>query len=88
MENLGLERVARTSFKPFYHEVVSVQQTRDDATPPSIISEFAPGFHLGALLICRARCHVSSGRNHLVGSVAENSTLYLWPYDWSAEEKA
>ena len=79
MENLGLERVEQAAFSPFYHEVASVEQTGDDTTPPSIISEFAPGFRVGALLIARARCQVSSGRNHLVGTVAEMSTLY-WAF--------
>jgi hypothetical protein len=79
MDALGLERVERAGFHPFYHEVVTVDQLDDDAAAPEAAEILWPAYTLGPLLITRAGCRVRAGRQHLVKEIAERSTLY-WAY--------
>lgn len=79
MDALGLERIDRGGFHPFFHEVVVVDQTEDDGAAPEVVEEFWPGYMLGSLLVTRAGCRVRAGRRHLDKPVAERSTLY-WAY--------
>jgi hypothetical protein len=79
MDALGLERVERAGFHPFYHEVMTVDQLADDDAAPAVEEILWPAYTLGTLLITRAGCRVRAGRRHLVKEVAERSTLY-WAY--------
>lgn len=76
---LGLERIDKPDFHPFYHEIVAVDQEADAASPIAVVDELWPGFMLGHLLICRAGVHVRGGADLILKHVAESSTLY-WTY--------
>jgi hypothetical protein len=78
-EALGLQAVDHAGFHPFYHEVVTVDELPDEASPPQVAQVLWPGWRLGPLLISRAGCRVRAGRRHLVKEIAERSTLY-WAY--------
>jgi hypothetical protein len=79
MDTLGLERVERPGFHPFFHEVVTVDQLAEDDAAPEVAEVYWPCYLLGSLLVTRAGCRVRAGRRHLVKEVAERSTLY-WAY--------
>jgi hypothetical protein len=79
---LGLERIDKPDFHPFYHEIVAVDQAADAASPISVVDELWPGFMLGHLLICRAGIHVRGGADRILKDVAEGSTLY-----WASRRK-
>jgi hypothetical protein len=76
---LGLERIDKPDFHPFYHEIVAVDQAADATSQITVVDELWPGFMLGHLLICRAGVHVRGGANLILKDVAEGSTLY-WAY--------
>jgi hypothetical protein len=79
MEALGLEKVERAGFHPFFHEVVTVDPLAEDDAPPEVAGVYWPGYALGPLLVSRAGCRVRARRTHLAKEVAERSTLY-WAY--------
>jgi hypothetical protein len=79
MDTLGLQKIERPDFHPFFHEVVSVDPTTDDDAPVTIAGECWPGYMLGPLLLSRAGCAVTAGARHLTKSIAEHSTLY-WTF--------
>lgn len=77
--SLGLERINKLDFHPFFHEIVTVEQANDAASPIVVVDELWQGFMLDHLLICRAGVHVRGGANHINKEVAEGSTLY-WAF--------
>lgn len=79
MTGLGLERIDRPVFHPFFHEIVAVDQAPEEDAAPELVDVFWPGYMLGPLLISRAGCRVRAGRRHLVKEIAETSLLY-WAY--------
>jgi hypothetical protein len=79
---LGLERIDKPDFHPFYHEIVTVTQAADASSSIAVMDELWPGFMLDHLLICRAGVHVRAGRDLLLKEIAEGSTLY-----WSSRRK-
>lgn len=79
IDALGLEAVEQAAFHPFYHEIVTVDAAPDPGAPPEVVRLYWPGCRLGPLLISRAGCRVRAGRRHLVGEIAEGSTLY-WAF--------
>src|ERR1051325_10982714 len=44
MSFFGLRRVDRSSFHPFFHEIVIVDQTEDSEAPVDLVDEVWPGF--------------------------------------------
>lgn len=79
MESLGLQRIARRPFHPFFHEVVTVEQVAPETAVPVVLDEYWPGYMLGPLLITRAGCAVSAGAGQIRKEIAETSTLY-WAF--------
>jgi len=67
MEALGLRRIERAEFHPFFHEIVTVGDEP---------KELWPGYMLGPLLIARAG---RAAAGDFVKEIAEHSTLY-WAY--------
>lgn len=79
MTGVGLERIERAGFHPFFHEIVSVDEAPDPDAPPELVEVHWPGYMLGPLLVSRAGVRVRAGRRHLVKEIAETSLLY-WAY--------
>jgi len=73
---IGAAPVAETAFHPFFHEIVSVQVSEDDAEPPSLLGEYWPGAIVGGLLIARAGVAIRAGTDHVDAEVATRSALY------------
>ncbi|HKA06920.1 MAG TPA: hypothetical protein VKD71_06650 [Gemmataceae bacterium] len=78
-ESLGLTIASTPSFSPFYHEVVEVEEARDQDQPVSLVSTVWPCLMLGDMMFSRAGVRVSGGRRFVRRDVAESSTLY-WAY--------
>jgi hypothetical protein len=78
-ESLGLTVTASPSFSPFYHEIVEVEEARDEDQPVTVVATFWPCLMLGDLIFSRAGVHVSGGRRFIRKDVAESSTLY-WAF--------
>lgn len=79
MTALGMEPIEQSSFHPFFHEIVTVDQLPEENASPEIAEVYWPGYMLGPLLVSRAGCRVQAGRSHLLKEVAEHSTLY-WAF--------
>lgn len=79
MDSLGLQRIVRPSFHPFFHEIVTVDLLPEETAPIAIVEEYWPGYMLGPLLLTRAGCAVAAGAAHLTKEVAEHSILY-WAF--------
>src|SRR5215217_5742121 len=47
MESLGMQRVGRSSFHPFFHEIVTVDPLEEADAPIAIVQEYWPGYLLG-----------------------------------------
>jgi hypothetical protein len=75
-EALGLHEVEEQSFSPFCHEIVEVEQSRDDEQPITLLSTFWPCLMLGEMMFSRAGVHVAGGRKFIRKEIAESSTLY------------
>jgi hypothetical protein len=75
--SLGMHRFERTSFHPFFHEIVQVEQSADPVEPISLAQVLWDGYFLGALLVCRAGVVVHGGSAHVEKRIAEQSTLYF-----------
>lgn len=78
-ESLGFEVVERTTFHPFYHEIMSVEQSDHDDAPIEITETKWPCLMLGNMVFSRAGVAVRGGRNHIRKDVCEASKLY-WAY--------
>jgi hypothetical protein len=79
MSGLGLRVVQADTFSPFHHELVTVEQAEDDASPILLQREYCPTLMLGDMLFSRAGVAVKGGRRRVRKAIAENSTLY-WAY--------
>lgn len=79
MEGLGLAAVSAPSFHPFFHEIDTVDEAQDANAPAEIREEVLPGYRIGKLLVCRARCRISVGREQMNKEIAETSVLY-WAF--------
>lgn len=79
MTFFGFTRIDRSQFHPFFHEVVTVEQSNEPYMIISVKNEYWPGFLLGQLLFSRSGCRVTGGVRNIVKRVAENSTLY-WAF--------
>lgn len=79
MTYFGFRRLEQPSYSPFFHEIVTVEQSGEPGTLVSVQEEYWPGFMLGRLLFSRSGCRVLGGTEHVVKRVAENSTLY-WAF--------
>ncbi len=77
VERCGLNaRPPTSTFTPFFHEIVTVEQSVNVSDPISLAGELWPTVMAGSLLISRAGACITAGRAHIVREVAENSTLY------------
>jgi hypothetical protein len=75
-EALGFERHSEPTFSPFYHEIVQVEETADDAAAVEIVRQFWPGLRYGELMFARAGVGVRCSGKVLTKAIAEQSTLY------------
>ncbi len=75
-ESPGLTTTPARPFSPFYHEIVTVEQDPDPATPPAVTGAVWPGVSLGDMTILRAGVRIAAGADHVVKDVAESSTMY------------
>jgi hypothetical protein len=73
---LNLRQVAAGAFHPFYHEIVTVEQSSEKSRPIAVSSERWPAFMIGSMLFSRAGVAVTGGSDHVRKDVAEHSTLY------------
>lgn len=73
---IGAAPIAESAFHPFFHEIVSVQVSEDDAEPPSLIEEYWPGAIVGGLLVARAGVAIRAGVDYVDAEVAARSALY------------
>jgi hypothetical protein len=78
-ESLGLSVVEPSTFSPFYHEIVEVEQSTDDKRSITLETKLWPCLVLGDMLFSRAGVRVSAGTTFVRKEVAESSTLY-WAY--------
>ena len=76
MSGFGAAVASRDGFDPFFHEIVRVEPSPDDADPIRVVRTFWPCLMLGPMILSRAGVSVSGGRKHVLKSVAESSTLY------------
>jgi hypothetical protein len=72
---LGMHAVDRSTFHPFFHEIVAVEPS-EAAAPIEIMRTLWPCSMLGDLLFARAGVVVRAGARELVPAIAERSTLY------------
>ncbi len=72
----GLTPVAEDAFHPFFHEIVTVEQSDDPDEPISLLDEVWPGYLLGSLLMQRAGVRVRAGAAHAIATVAASSRLH------------
>ncbi len=79
MRSLGMQEAEHSTFHPFYHEIVDVEQAPDPDEPISLVEIIWPGFLLGHMLFCRAGVRVRGGEHFIRKDIAENSRLY-WAY--------
>ncbi len=75
--SLGMHLIETSSFHPFYHEIVAVEQSPDPAEPITLVGTLWPGFMLGQMLFCRAGVKVRGGSQYIQQPIAETSTLYF-----------
>jgi hypothetical protein len=78
-EAFGLSVVDPSTFTPFHHEIVEVDQAPDDDAPVELVSTLWPCLMLGDMLFSRAGARISAGRRFVHKEVAESSMLY-WAY--------
>lgn len=78
-ESLELTLTEPVTFSPFYHEVVEVDEVRDNDQPLRLETTFWPCLLLGDMVFSRAGVRVSGGRQFIRKEVAESSTLY-WAF--------
>ena len=78
-ENLGLRAVTRDTFHPFFHEIVTVEESDDADELITVIEVKWPCLMLGDMLFSRAGVAVRGGQNHIRREIAQTSTLY-WTY--------
>jgi hypothetical protein len=78
-ESLGLTATEPAAFSPFYHEVVEVDEARDEDQPVRLVATLWPCLLLGDMVFSRAGVRVSGGRKFIRKDVAESSTLY-WAF--------
>lgn len=76
---LGLAAIDTTTFSPFYHEIVEVEEAYDEDQPVKLVATFWPGLLLGDMVFSRAGVRVSGGRQFIRKEIAESSTLY-WAF--------
>ncbi|MGW1894926.1 hypothetical protein ACWCP6_32495 [Streptomyces sp. NPDC002004] len=77
---LGLVPFEETStFDPFLHEIVQVEQAEDPEEPIRITEVVWPGLWLGQLLFSRAGVRIRAGAHHAERGVADRSPLY-WSF--------
>lgn len=75
--SLGMCPIERSTFHPFYHEIVSVEQSPNPTEPITLVETLWPGFMLGQMLFCRAGVKVRGGSQYIQKRIAETSTLYF-----------
>jgi hypothetical protein len=63
-------------FDPFFHEIVTVEQTPDPDHPIEIVGAVWPCLMFGQLLFSRGGVRVRAGVHHAVAGIAERSTLH------------
>jgi hypothetical protein len=78
-QTLSCTVVDVTTFHPFYHEIVLVQQAQDDNAPIELVDVKWPCLMLGSMLFSRAGVVVRGGVQHIRKEIAERSTMY-WTY--------
>jgi hypothetical protein len=76
-DQVGLSVLESNTYSPFHHEIVQVQQSRDDQKPITILRQLWPGLMFGDMVFSRSGVEVLGGRNHVVKEIAEQSTLYF-----------
>lgn len=76
---LGLTEIQQSSFHPFYHEIVEVDQAPDPNEPIRLLETLWPGFLLGQMLFCRAGVRIRAGEAVVHKDLAEHSHLY-WAF--------
>jgi hypothetical protein len=79
LEQLGFHVSDAREYHPFYHEILSVNQTEQVEYPIQIIQVNWPCFMLGDMVFCRSGVSVSAGKSHVIKEIAESSMLY-WTY--------
>jgi hypothetical protein len=79
MESFGLRRIERSTFHPFFHEIVTVEPHPEPGAPIAMVEEYWPGYILGPLLLTRAGCAVTAGAEQVTKTIAESSTMY-WAF--------
>lgn len=73
---LGLREAGSSRFRPFFHEIVGVDQADDEDEPISVVTVHWPALMLGPVLFSRAGVTVRGGARHVRKDAAERSTLY------------
>jgi hypothetical protein len=79
MQLLGMQRIERPAFHPFFHEIVTVEQAVEERAGIEVVKESWPGYLLGPLLVCRAGVAVTAGAAHVDKTIAETSAMY-WAF--------
>lgn len=74
---LGMRPIDHTQFHPFFHEIVSVEQSDDPDAPIALVETLWPGLMYDHLLFSRAGVRVSGGLHHINQAIAEGSTLHF-----------
>jgi hypothetical protein len=78
-ESFGLIATEAAAFSPFYHEVVEVEEARDEDQPVMLVATLWPCLLLGDMVFSRAGVRVTGGKQFISKDVAESSTLY-WAF--------
>ncbi|UKY54928.1 hypothetical protein [Streptomyces inhibens] len=76
---LGMTPFEVSTFDPFLHEIVEVEQADDPHAPIEITEVVWPGLMMGQLLFSRAGVRVRAGVEHAQRGVADRSPLY-WTF--------
>jgi hypothetical protein len=75
-EALGFERHPESTFSPFYHEIVHVEETAADSSAVEIVRQYWPGLRYGEMMFARAGVGVRCSAKVIAKAIAEQSTLY------------
>jgi hypothetical protein len=75
-ERLGMSSVQASTFDPFFHEIVAVEQVPNPDQPIEIVDRVWPGLLFGELLFSRSGVRVRAGARHAIAGIADRSPLH------------
>lgn len=72
----GWTPVGEDRFRPFFHEIVTVEPADDPDAAPELVTEVWPGFMAGSMMLVRAGVVVRAGARVMDPRVASRSRMF------------